>query len=125
MLGETGQTLAVAESCTGGAVGAALTAVPGSSAVFAGGVIAYSNAVKQQLLGVPAALLDEHGAVSEPVVKAMAEGLLSRFHCDWGIAISGVAGPGGGTVEKPVGMVCLALAGPEDANADDQEHESR
>jgi nicotinamide-nucleotide amidase len=87
--------------------------VPGSSAVFAGGVIAYSNAVKQQLLGVPAALLDEHGAVSEPVVKAMAEGLLSRFHCDWGIAISGVAGPGGGTVEKPVGMVCLALAGPE------------
>jgi nicotinamide-nucleotide amidase len=113
LLGETGQTLAVAESCTGGAVGAALTAVPGSSAVFAGGVIAYSNAVKQQLLGVPAALLDEHGAVSEPVVKAMAEGLLSRFHCDWGIAISGVAGPGGGTVEKPVGMVCLALAGPE------------
>ena len=117
LLGEAGQTLAVAESCTGGALGAALTAVPGSSAAFSGGVIAYSNAVKQQLLGVPAALLDEHGAVSEPVVKAMAEGLLSRYHCDWGIAISGVAGPGGGTVEKPVGMVCLALAWPEGCDA--------
>jgi nicotinamide-nucleotide amidase len=117
LLGDSGQTLAVAESCTGGALGAALTAVAGSSAVFAGGVIAYSNAVKQQLLGVPEALLDQHGAVSEPVAKAMAEGLRSRLHCDWGIAISGVAGPGGGTVEKPVGMVCLALAGPEGCDA--------
>ena len=113
LLGTAGQTLAVAESCTGGALGAALTAVPGSSAAFAGGVIAYSNAVKQQLLGVPASLIDQHGAVSEPVAKAMAEGLRSRIHCDWGIAISGVAGPGGGTVDKPVGMVCLALVGPE------------
>ena len=117
LLGDAGQTLAVAESCTGGALGAALTAVAGSSAVFAGGVIAYSNAVKQQLLGVPEALLDQHGAVSEPVAKAMAEGLRSRLHCDWGIAISGVAGPGGGTVEKPVGMVFLALAGPEGCDA--------
>ncbi len=117
LLGDSGQTLAVAESCTGGALGAALTAVAGSSAVFAGGVIAYSNAVKQQLLGVPEALLDQHGAVSEPVAKAMAEGLRSRLHCDWGIAISGVAGPGGGTVEKPVGMVCLALAWPEGCDA--------
>ena len=117
LLGDAGQTLAVAESCTGGALGAALTAVAGSSAVFAGGVIAYSNAVKQQLLGVPEALLDQHGAVSEHVAKAMAEGLRSRLHCDWGIAISGVAGPGGGTVEKPVGMVCLALAGPEGCDA--------
>lgn len=99
LLGDAGQTLAVAESCTGGALGAALTAVAGSSAVFAGGVIAYSNAVKQQLLGVPEALLDQHGAVSEPVAKAMAEGLRSRLHCDWGIAISGVAGPGG-TIKK-------------------------
>ena len=113
LLGTAGQTLAVAESCTGGALGAALTAVPGSSAAFAGGVIAYSNAVKQQLLGVPASLIDQHGAVSEPVAKAMAEGLRSRIHCDWGIAISGGAGPGGGTVDKPVGMVCLALVGPE------------
>ena len=113
LLGTAGQTLAVAESCTGGALGAALTAVPGSSAAFAGGVIAYSNAVKQQLLGVPASLIDQHGAVSEPVAKAMAEGLRSRIHCDWGIAISGVAGPGGGTVDKPVGMVCFALVGPE------------
>ena len=113
LLGTAGQTLAVAESCTGGALGAALTAVPGSSAAFAGGVIAYSNAVKQQLLGVPASLIDQHGAVSEPVAKAMAEGLRSRIHCDWGIAISGVAGPGGGTVDKPIGMVCLALLGPE------------
>jgi nicotinamide-nucleotide amidase len=117
LLGDAGQTLAVAESCTGGALGAALTAVAGSSAVFAGGVIAYSNAVKHQLLGVPEALLDQHGAVSEPVAKAMAQGLRSRLHCDWGIAISGVAGPGGGTVEKPVGMVCLALAGPEGCDA--------
>ena len=117
LLGDAGQTLAVAESCTGGALGAALTAVAGSSAVFAGGVIAYSNAVKQQLLGVPESLLDQHGAVSEPVAKAMAEGLRSRLHCDWGIAISGVAGPGGGSVEKPVGMVCLALAGPEGCDA--------
>ncbi len=117
LLGDAGQTLAVAESCTGGALGAALTAVAGSSAVFAGGVIAYSNAVKQQLLGVPEALLVQHGAVSEAVAKAMAEGLRSRLHCDWGIAISGVAGPGGGTVEKPVGMVCLALAGPEGCDA--------
>ena len=117
LLGDAGQTLAVAESCTGGALGAALTAVAGSSAVFAGGVIAYSNAVKHQLLGVPEALLDQHGAVSEPVAKAMAQGLRSRLHCDWGIAISGVAGPGGGSVEKPVGMVCLALAGPEGCDA--------
>ena len=117
LLGDAGQTLAVAESCTGGALGAALTAVAGSSAVFAGGVIAYSNAAKQQLLGVPEALLDQHGAVSEPVAKAMAEGVRSRLHCDWGIAISGVAGPGGGTVEKPVGMVCLALAWPEGCDA--------
>jgi nicotinamide-nucleotide amidase len=117
LLGDAGQTLAVAESCTGGALGAALTAVAGSSAVFSGGVIAYSNAVKQQLLGVPDTLLDQHGAVSEPVAKAMAEGLRSRLHCDWGIAISGVAGPGGGTVEKPVGMVCLALAWPEGCDA--------
>ncbi|BEV35602.1 competence/damage-inducible protein A [Synechococcus sp. M16CYN] len=117
LLKEAGQTLAVAESCTGGALGAALTAVPESSISFNGGVIAYSNTVKQKLLGVPSILFDEHGAVSEPVVTQMVAGLRSQFRSDWGIAISGVAGPEGGTVEKPVGMVYLALAGPQGCEA--------
>lgn len=106
------QTLAVAESCTGGGLGAALTAIPGSSDVFIGGVIAYSDAVKRQLLGVPADLLEAHGAVSAPVVSAMAEGARQRLGCDWALAVSGIAGPGGGSAEKPVGLVHMALAGP-------------
>ena len=113
LLQRSGQTLSVAESCTGGGLGAALTAVPGSSAVFAGGVIAYSNAVKQQLLDVPAELLERHGAVSDPVVAAMAEGARQRLGTDWSIAVSGIAGPGGGTDEKPVGLVHLAVSGPD------------
>ena len=100
-------------SCTGGGLGAALTAVPGSSAVFAGGVIAYSNTVKQQLLDVPDALLERHGAVSDPVVEAMAAGVQQRLGTDWSIAVSGIAGPGGGTEEKPVGLVHLAICGPD------------
>ena len=110
-------TLAVAESCTGGAIGAALTAVPGSSAVFAGGVIAYSNAVKQRQLGVPSDLLDRHGAVSDAVVMAMAEGVRDRLETDWGLAVSGIAGPGGGSDEKPVGLVHVAVAGPDGCEA--------
>ncbi|AII47784.1 damage-inducible protein CinA [Synechococcus sp. KORDI-52] len=106
------QTMAVAESCTGGGLAAALTAVPGSSSVFQGGVVAYSNDVKQGLLGVSPDLLVTHGAVSEPVVEAMARGVRERLECDWAIAVSGIAGPGGGSVEKPVGLVHLALAGP-------------
>jgi nicotinamide-nucleotide amidase len=111
-LRQRGQSLAVAESCTGGGLGAALAAVPGASDVFVGGVIAYANAVKQQLLGVPAALLREHGAVSDPVARAMAEGVQRQTGSTWALAVSGIAGPGGGSPDKPVGLVHLALAGP-------------
>lgn len=107
-----GQTLAVAESCTGGGLGAALAAVPGASDVLMGGVIAYANSVKQGLLGVPAALLDTHGAVSDPVASAMAEGARRSTGADWALAITGVAGPGGGSGDKPVGLVHIAVAGP-------------
>jgi nicotinamide-nucleotide amidase len=112
-LRQRGETLAVAESCTGGGLGAALAAVPGASDVFQGGVIAYANAVKQALLGVPAALLETHGAVSDPVAMAMAEGARRATGATWAIAVSGIAGPGGGTVEKPVGLVHIAVAGPD------------
>ncbi|MFM9101214.1 MAG: CinA family nicotinamide mononucleotide deamidase-related protein, partial [Cyanobium sp.] len=108
-----GETLAVAESCTGGGLGAALTAVPGSSEVFLGGVIAYANSVKQALLGVPAALLAEHGAVSDAEAIAMAEGARRLTGSTWALAVTGVAGPGGGTAAKPVGLVHIALAGPD------------
>ncbi|HET9799549.1 MAG TPA: competence/damage-inducible protein A [Gemmatimonadaceae bacterium] len=101
-------TIAVAESCTGGLLGARLTAIPGSSDVLLGGVIAYANAVKTTLLGVPAAMLREHGAVSEPVVRAMASGARAATGARVGLAITGVAGPGGGTDEKPVGTVWIA-----------------
>ena len=107
-----GQTLAVAESCTGGGLGASLAAVPGASDVLLGGVIAYANAVKQGLLGVPAELLAAHGAVSDPVALAMAEGARRATGADWALAITGIAGPGGGSEAKPVGLVHIAVAGP-------------
>jgi nicotinamide-nucleotide amidase len=113
LLRQRGQTLAVAESCTGGGLGAALAAVPGASDVFLGGVIAYANAVKERLLGVPPELLAVHGAVSDPVAQAMAEGGRRATGATWAIAVTGIAGPGGGSAEKPVGLVHLAIAGPD------------
>ena len=113
-----GQTLAVAESCTGGGLGAALAAVPGASEVWLGGVIAYANAVKQQLLGVPAGLLEQHGAVSDPVAQAMAQGARRVTGADWALAITGVAGPGGGSEAKPVGLVHIAVAGPDGCSSE-------
>jgi len=113
LLRQRGQTVAVAESCSGGGLGAALTAVPGSSEVVLGGVIAYANAVKQSLLRVPAELLNRHGAVSDPVAAAMAEGVRRCTGADWGLGITGIAGPGGGSDDKPVGLVHIAVAGPD------------
>jgi nicotinamide-nucleotide amidase len=105
----TGRRIATAESCTAGLLAARLTERPGSSAYVAGGVVAYANEAKTDLLGVETALLDAHGAVSEPVAEAMADGALSRFGADTAIAITGIAGPDGGTDEKPVGTVCFSL----------------
>jgi len=112
-LRQRGETLAVAESCTGGGLGGALAAVPGASDGFLGGVISYANAMKQILLGVPAELLATHGAVSDPVAIAMAEGARAATGSTWAIAVTGIAGPGGGSAEKPVGLVHIAVAGPD------------
>ncbi len=112
LLRERGQSLATAESCTGGLLAERLTRVPGSSEFFPGGVVSYSNRLKQALLGVEARDLDTYGAVSEPVAKAMATGAKRRLGADYGIGITGIAGPGGGSADKPVGTVHLALAGP-------------
>jgi nicotinamide-nucleotide amidase len=100
----------VAESCTGGLVGARLTDVPGSSAVFRGGFVTYSNAAKVDWLGLPAELLAAHGAVSAEVAAAMARAARQRGGADLGLGVTGIAGPSGGTPEKPVGLVFLALA---------------
>jgi nicotinamide-nucleotide amidase len=101
-------SLAVAESCTGGLIGTRLTEIPGSSDVFVGGVIAYDNRIKVEQLEVPRSLLAEHGAVSEPVARSMVEGVARRFGVAAGVAVTGIAGPGGGTPTKPVGTVWLA-----------------
>jgi PncC family amidohydrolase len=102
-------TIAVAESCTGGMLGSAITAVPGASHYFLGGVIAYDNRIKRSVLKVPQATLDRHGAVSGQTVAAMARGVKRLFKTDCAIAVSGVAGPGGGTKDKPVGLVYIAV----------------
>lgn len=110
-----GRRIATAESCTAGLLAARLTERPGSSDYVAGGVVAYANEAKAELLGVDTALLETHGAVSEPVAEAMADGALARFGADTAVAITGIAGPGGGTEDKPVGTVCFSvkLAGGE------------
>ncbi|CCH85541.1 Competence/damage-inducible CinA-like protein [Modestobacter italicus] len=109
---DRGWRVAVGESCTGGLLTARLTAAPGSSAWVVGGVAAYANSAKEQLLGVPAATLAEAGAVSPEVALALAEGARNRFGADLGIGVTGIAGPGGGTADKPVGTVHLAVVGP-------------
>jgi nicotinamide-nucleotide amidase len=105
-----GLKLATAESCTGGLVAGALTAIAGSSDVFEGGLVTYSNAAKTRFLGVEPKMLASHGAVSEPVARAMAEGALAALGADLAVSITGVAGPGGGTADKPVGLVHFASA---------------
>ncbi|TVQ86207.1 MAG: competence/damage-inducible protein A [Deltaproteobacteria bacterium] len=109
---ERGQTIATAESCTGGQLAAAFTRVPGSSAVFFEGLVCYSNAAKERLAGVPAALIREHGAVSAPVARALAHGARERAKSTFALSTTGVAGPGGGTPDKPVGTVFIALSTP-------------
>jgi nicotinamide-nucleotide amidase len=104
-----GRRIATAESCTAGLVAARLTDIPGSSAYVAGGVVAYANEAKAGMLDVDAALIEAHGAVSEPVAEAMARGALHRFGADTAVATTGIAGPGGGTEEKPVGTVCFSV----------------
>ncbi|MBW8304877.1 MAG: CinA family protein [Brevundimonas sp.] len=107
-----GLMVAAAESCTGGLVAAALTSVAGSSAVVERGFVTYSNAAKSELLGVPADLIERHGAVSEPVARALAAGALARSAAQVSVAVTGIAGPGGGSADKPVGLVDFAAAGP-------------
>ncbi|MCD6360908.1 MAG: competence/damage-inducible protein A [Armatimonadetes bacterium] len=111
LLAESHSTLASAESCTGGLIASRITDVAGSSEYFIGGVVAYSNQVKQEILGVPEGVLAEHGAVSEECARAMAEGVRRALRTDWGLATTGIAGPGGGSDEKPVGLVYIAVAG--------------
>jgi PncC family amidohydrolase len=105
-----GQTLATAESCTGGLVGAALTDLPGSSAWYLGGIVAYSNSLKTRLLGVPPEILAAHGAVSAETARVLAEGAHKSTGADFAVSITGIAGPDGGTPEKPVGLVFMAMA---------------
>ena len=104
------QTLAVAESCTGGYISHRITNVPGASAVFSAGLVTYANEAKQKFLGVRAETLAQHGAVSEAVAREMAEGALRAAGSDYSIAVTGIAGPGGGTPEKPVGTVFISVA---------------
>ena len=118
---KTSRTVTVAESCTGGKVAAALTDVPGSSAIFERGFVTYSNLAKQEMLGVRAATLEAHGAVSEEVAREMAEGARQAARADVAVAISGIAGPGGSEF-KPEGRVCYALADASGTRSETIEH---
>lgn len=111
LLTERRLTLALAESCTGGFIASQITNVAGASVIFPGGIVAYNDAVKQKFLGVNAQTLTQHGAVSEAVACEMAEGARKNFNADFAIAVTGIAGPGGGLPDKPVGTVFIALAG--------------
>ena len=115
-------TLVTAESCTGGWVAQCLTAIAGSSEWFDRGFVTYSNQAKQEMLGVPAEMLMEHGAVSQQVVAAMAQGALRHSSADWAVAITGIAGPGGGSADKPVGTVCFAWAARDGALSVETRH---
>ncbi len=108
-----GLMIATAESCTGGLIAGLLTDIPGSSVAFERGFVTYSNDAKAECLGVPADLLLDHGAVSAPVARAMAHGALAHAHADVAVSVTGIAGPGGGTADKPVGLVHIAAAGPD------------
>ncbi|MDB5257118.1 MAG: competence/damage-inducible protein CinA [Chitinophagaceae bacterium] len=110
LLKVSGKTVSVAESCTGGYAQHLITSVPGSSAYFKGGIVSYSNTIKEQELGVPASLLEQKGAVSMEVAEAMAKGILHKYKTSYSLAITGIAGPDGGSSEKPVGFVCMAFA---------------
>ena len=105
-----GEWLATAESCTGGWIAQAVTAIAGSSTWFERGFVTYSNAAKVDMLGLSETTLERHGAVSEQTARAMAQGALKNSRADWAVAVTGIAGPGGGSPEKPVGMVCFAWA---------------
>ncbi len=121
-LAAQGHTLATAESCTGGLMGAMLTDLPGSSVWYLGGVITYSNALKTQLLGVPTETLATEGAVSAATAQAMAEGVRDKTEANFAVAITGIAGPGGGTPEKPIGLVFIAVASPSSTETAVFEH---
>jgi nicotinamide-nucleotide amidase len=110
LLARRGKTLALAESCTGGFIANRITNVPGASKIFPGGIVAYSNEAKRKFIGVRAGTLARHGAVSEAVAREMAAGARKQFGADFALAVTGIAGPGGGTKRKPAGTVFIALA---------------
>lgn len=121
----TSWTVGLAESCTGGLLASWISAEPGVSAFFQGGVVSYARAVKQNSLGVPSALISAHGQVSLPVALSMARGAKRELEADWGLSITGVAGPSGGTPEKPVGYVCFAVSGPAFERAIQRQFDAR